>query len=156
VIEVDGKNKSGFTSMRTGMFKSYIVKLLTGTLPTADILHKKWDIYQSDLCPRCREAPESNEHIWACRRASNNIATITSNFRNKRKLPEALTPDIKKAIKGIVTTDLTESLKQFWKKRCAEEDSDDEDTHELLDERIDMKNVHGDILRLIRKGHQEV
>ena len=146
ILEVDGKNKSGFTSMRTGMFKSYIVKLLTGTFPTADVLHRKWDIYQSDLCPRCRESPESNEHIWACRRASNNIATITSDFQNRRRLPEALTPDIEKVIRGIVTTNLTESLKQFWKERRSEEDSDDEDTQESLDERINIKNAHGDIL----------
>src|SRR6185369_14145582 len=102
--------------MRTSMFKFYIVKLLTGTLPTADVLRRKWNIYQDDLCPRCREQPESNEHIWSCRRASSSITTIVEKFRDKRDLPDALTLDIRKAIGGVLTVNLTESLKAFWKK----------------------------------------
>ena len=80
ILEVDGKTKSGFTSMRTSMFKTYITKLLTGTLPTADVLYKKWSIYQDDLCPRCRELPETNDHIWNCRRATRSINTIVTDF----------------------------------------------------------------------------
>ena len=45
IMEVDGRTKSGFTSMRMSMFKFYIIKLLTGTLPMADVLQRKWNIY---------------------------------------------------------------------------------------------------------------
>ena len=162
-FNVDGGPISGFTTAKTSFFKSYVTKLLTGTLPTADILHSKWELYQSDQCARCRETPESNEHIWICRRAKSTIMDISTRFINKHRLSDTLKPDVERAISGIISTNLTKALKTA-RKRDRTQNAREETTSrpapdsnpEAIDSRIDTDNIYGDILWLIRKGHQEV
>src|SRR5256885_15743739 len=84
--------------------------------PTADILHSKWELYQSDQCARCRETPESNEHIWICRRAKSTIMDISTRFINKHRLSDTLKPDVERAISRIISTNLTKALKTARKR----------------------------------------
>ena len=163
VFNVDGGPISGFTTAKTSFFKSYVTKLLTGTLPTADILYSKWELYQSNQCARCREMAESNDHVWTCRRAKPTMTDISTKFINKHKLSDTLRPDVEKAISGIISTDLTEALKNTRNKhntQYVQEDAILENVpntdSENIDSRIDMDNIYGDVLWLIRKGHQEV
>ena len=59
-------------------FKSYIMKLITGDLPTHETLHRKWDIYRDNLCPRCSNEVETQRDIWLCPQSTGTISDISA------------------------------------------------------------------------------
>ena len=91
------------------------------------------------------------------------MTDISTKFINKHKLSDTLRPDVEKAISGIISTDLTEALKIIrnrYNTQDIQEDTVSENipdtASEDIDPRIDLDNIYGDVLWLIRKGHQEI
>ena len=66
LINQDGPPRGGFSLKKYSDTRSYITKLITGTLPTMDILHMKWGIYDSNECPNGCGQKETNDHLWNC------------------------------------------------------------------------------------------
>ena len=110
ILHSDGKIKSGFSSSKTSTLRTYLVKSITNTLPTMDILNKKWTIYDTSACPRCDERMETNDHLWRCEKAIPAVNNITSNFHQKYRIPDRLRNCTMLALRGIATTDLTSKI----------------------------------------------
>jgi hypothetical protein len=64
----NGNNTGSFyTSTRDTSLQSHRVKKMFAVLSTQDIQHvHRPDLYTTDLCLCCKDAPEDNEHLWNC------------------------------------------------------------------------------------------
>jgi len=82
LIGTDGKIRSGFSNSKQASLRTYLVKLLTNTLSTMDILNRKWTMYEDDACPRCKSTKKTNHHVWECSEAKDPLDLIISNFLN--------------------------------------------------------------------------
>jgi hypothetical protein len=114
IFNTDGKQKEGFSSRKTSDLRTYITKIYTNTLPMMDILHKKWDIYLNNICPRCTTSVETNDHLWTCSYATEDLQDIIDEFRRKYSVPPSLCPHIEVAVRAIPTAELTKYLKDFF------------------------------------------
>src|SRR6185369_17447955 len=110
ILHSDGKIKSGFSSSKTSTLRTYLVKSITNTLPTMDILNKKWTMYNTSACPRCDERTKTNDHLWKCEKAVPAVNDITSNFHQKYRISDRLRNCTMLALHGIATTDLTSKI----------------------------------------------
>src|SRR6185369_5422889 len=122
LVDTDGRMRSGFSSYRQASLRTYLVKLLTGTLPTMDILNRKWLMYEDDTCPRCELTRETNCHVWKCSKAEDSVDLIISNFLDQHALEHNITPDVRLAITALPTHRLVEAIKQsspIWEKDSA-------------------------------------
>src|SRR3954454_23291963 len=63
---------------------SRIVKVLIGTLPMAQELHRRQpELYKSEKCPVCQNSIETNDHIWECTITAQVRSSIMAEARQK-------------------------------------------------------------------------
>src|SRR5947209_20507444 len=93
IIHQDGNMMSGFSTAKTSTIRSYFIKSITNTLPTMKLLNSKWIMYDTDTCSRCFEAEKTNQHIWECFKAKEDISRILLNFARKYKIFASLHTD---------------------------------------------------------------
>ena len=152
ILKTDGKFKSGFTSTKTTRLRAYIVKLMTNTLPTMDILHRKWSIYLNDLCPRCTKTIETNDHVWNCEQSEQTLKTLIKEFTEKYRIPNDTQTDVVLALRGIPTKTLVTHLKDY---HCRNSPAPDEDTSSKFANTLDNK-INKSLLGLIEQERQRI
>jgi hypothetical protein len=149
-IHQDGNMMSGFSTQKTSHMRSYTTKLLTNTLPTMKTLHDKWTLYDTNICPRCFEEPETNQHIWTCTKAAENINQIVKELESKYRLPVGLRSETKLMIQGIPTTAFTQhvgtKINKHLELTTGNKPTKKETARELEKLAID----------LVRKGHDNI
>jgi hypothetical protein len=149
-IHQDGNMMSGFSTKKTSHIRGYVTKLVTGTLPTMKILHDKWTLYDTDVCPRCFEEPETNQHIWTCSKATESMDRIAKELESKYRLPTSLRNETKLMIQGIPTMAFTHQVRtkinRHLELTTGNKPTSKETTREL--EKL--------AANLTRKGHDEI
>ena len=110
ILHPDGKIKSSFSSSKTSILRTYLVKSITNMLPTMSILNEKWTMYDTSACPRCDVRNETNEHLWECEKAIPAVNDIVSNFHQRYRLPDRMRKHTLLALRGIATTDLSTEI----------------------------------------------
>src|SRR5439155_12735731 len=74
-------------------------------------LHDKWTLYDTEVCPRCFESAETDQHIWNCPKSRPALMAISDELDTKYRLPNSLIPSITLLAQGIPTLALTQFLK---------------------------------------------
>jgi len=146
-IHQDGNMMSGFSSRKTAHMRSYVIKSVTDTLPTMKTLHDKWTLYDTDICPRCFEEPETNQHVWKCPKARNHMDTLVEEIKTKHTLPDSLRSAIELTIQGIPTLQLTQRLGLKIRRHMELSTGDKPSTDEVT------KETTKSITNLIQRGH---
>ena len=149
IIHPDGSIRTGYTSRLTADIRSYIIKSITGTLPTMAKLESKWAIYESDKCPNCEEARETDEHLWTCDKTKHQVTDIINQYNAKHntKTPQAT---VLLAMQGIAMTRITDDLEQSIRRKAREEKEPKPKQQDIT------KKVAQAIINLIKEGRKEI
>src|SRR5439155_14581844 len=94
IIHQNGNIMNGFSSRKTSQARSYTIKSITGMLSMMKTLYDKWTLYDTEVCPRCFEIAETNQHIWSCPKSKPALKTILDELNTKYRLPSNLTLSI--------------------------------------------------------------
>jgi hypothetical protein len=111
IIHPDSNMISNYSFRKTANMRSYAIKSVTDTLLTMKSLYDKWMFYDTDICSRYFEKPETNQHLWDCSKSKDALNNITQKLATIHRLPLGLKHLVVLMAQDILMTRLTEFLK---------------------------------------------